>query len=99
MWDRAAACFHADKKLPDSCGRGSSGCDRMVLNFKPARALPAWADVAPNERAGADHRFQTATVGRRFAQTRFESEAAGGMVPCLEVACSSGRVVGDLRRR
>src|SRR5216110_23295 len=42
MWDRAAACFHADKKPPDSCGRGSSGCGRTVLNFKPVRALPAW---------------------------------------------------------
>jgi hypothetical protein len=53
----------------------------------------------PPERAGADHRFQTATVCRYFAQTRFESEAVGGMVPCLEVEHSSGRVVGDLRRR
>src|SRR5436853_4704649 len=42
MWDRAAACFHADKKPLDSCGRGSSGCGRTVLNFKPVRALPAW---------------------------------------------------------
>ena len=42
MWDRAAACFHADKKPPDSCGRGSSGCGRTVLNFKRVRALPAW---------------------------------------------------------
>src|SRR5438477_12526400 len=61
------------------------------------RDLSTRADVAPNERAGVDHRFQTATVSRRFAQTRFESEAAGGMVPCLEVERSSGRVVGEQR--
>ncbi len=61
------------------------------------RDLSARADVAPNERAGADYRFQTATVCRGFARTRFESEAAGGMVSCLEVERGSGRVDGDLR--
>src|SRR5436305_15156408 len=75
MWDRAGACFHADKKPPDSCGRGSSGCGRTVLNFKPVRALTAWnasrMDGASALRMESEppKRWYSRSAGRLYPET------------------------------
>src|SRR5437660_826355 len=104
MWDRAAACFHADKKPPDSCGRGSSGCGRTVLNFEPVRALPAWnasrMDGASALRMESEpqKRWYSRWAGRPTPRPA-RMERGRPFLPCLEIERSSGRVDGDLRRR